>query len=788
MADKCKSATHCYLTKNSRQCVKPNPWVVFLRTHKGKYANKEDMLADYKADFQVKMQKRLSSVEDKTWSNKRKREEYQKILCRYFHEHMKKAGKNSPKNKEDMSVAIGKVLKKNRSTRASLSAIKKMNPSVSAAQVKKKKKALEQKKIKAKEALVKKQKKAKEALERKEKKAEDALAKKEKRRKEVLAKRAKKAKEASGNKEKKGRGSPVNKTRKLQVPKKKPPLALQRLEEDLRPSKKQVRFGAAGRGGRPRAPRALYEPSTGEKRRSPSKANPNRKKKTSVRSTIDNRVAVARQRARGREQATDKENQCNVIEFMKNVADPAKNQKGKYANTKGLLVAHGMGSGKTLTSLWVAKEYIAKNRVDFVNIIAPNVAVGEFIDSFERAGITPRMAGRIRVLTHDEFALNRKEREFKKSLVIVDEAHMFAGIKYDALVKCDVPYIMLLSGTPAPNTPCEIVPLINLLYKDKRLWWRTAKWDKKTTTLSDQKSFLKDKVSMYNIGSDHNYMRQRGMIQGGANQFPGYKVSTRKVKLSAQQNKAYLRLLKKIKKESHKEKMLHPFNARERVIVHTHPTGDPSSPGEVTPKVAKVAKDVVRQIRKTHSKVEKGTGRRKQGKSDAQRLLRGRILLYAYNVDVTINLEAEIRRLCDEKKITPRIALYNGDISTGDRADAKEAFNKGEIDLLIISKAGSVGLDLQCTSKVFMFDMCWNIPQMNQIIGRAIRFKSHHEPCEHDHVDVYIYRSVFATKQATKVFDHQVLVDAVKKWKRVAGMLENVMKPSSIKNSTVCAK
>lgn len=80
----------------------------------------------------------------------------------------------------------------------------------------------------------------------------------------------------------------------------------------------------------------------------------------------------------------------------------------------------------------------------------------------------------------------------------------------------------------------------------------------------------------------------------------------------------------------------------------------------------------------------------------------------------------------------------------------KEAFNNGETDLRIISKAGSVGLDLQCTSKVFVFDL-WDIPQMNQIIGRA----SHHVPCEHKHVDVYIYQSVFATIQAkgVKCFD-----------------------------------
>lgn len=66
---------------------------------------------------------------------------------------------------------------------------------------------------------------------------------------------------------------------------------------------------------------------------------------------------------------------------------------------------------------------IAKNRVDYVNILAPNVSVEEFIDSFEMAGTSPQMAGRIRVLAHDELALNRRDRTFSKSLVIVDEAH-----------------------------------------------------------------------------------------------------------------------------------------------------------------------------------------------------------------------------------------------------------------------------------------------------------------------------------------------------------------------------
>lgn len=63
-----------------------------------------------------------------------------------------------------------------------------------------------------------------------------------------------------------------------------------------------------------------------------------------------------------------------------------------------------------------------------------------------------------------------------------------------------------------------------------------------------------------------------------------------------------------------------------------------------------------------------------------------------------------------KEKIVPRIALYNGDTSGPERMRVKEAFNKGETDLLIITKAGSVGLDLQCPSKVIMYDLWWNIP------------------------------------------------------------------------------
>lgn len=653
---------------------------------------------------------------------------------------------------------------------------------------KKARKKMRKKEKKVKQALAEKEKKAMEDRKEAERKARKKLRKEEKKAKkalqEALDKKEREAKEAMKAMELKQK---EKRDKEESAKKKKMAKALARLKDSLKAPPKKVQLsGVAGGKGRAKKKRVLYDPSGGKKRSTPPPKKAKAAKKA-VLPTADLRFAMANDRKMGAEEVKDKENQCNVIEFMKNVADPSKNKKEMYKKTKGLLVAHGMGSGKTLTSLWVAKEYVQKGRVDFVNILAPNVSVGEFIGSFERAGVSPQMARKIRVLTHDEFTLNRKKREFGNCLVIVDEAHLFTKTKYAALEKLNAPYIMLLSGTPAPNTPSEIVPLINLLCINEKDKWTEAKWNHKATKVAEKIRFLKDKVSMYNIGSEHNYMGKRGALFKSANNFPGYKVTTRDVKLSQHQNDLYLALLKRIKKESNDAAGKYPFKRRERAIVDSkHGKKGKKGESKVTPKVARVAKDIVMEIKKTHKGKKGATGDKRQH--------RGRLLLYASHKKVTKCLMKEIKSLCREGKVdSPQIALYNGDTNDKDRLAIKNSFNNGDLDLLIISKAGSVGLDLQCTSKVFLYDLWWNIPQVNQIIGRAIRFRSHRKPpCEHEHVDVYIYRSKFATappgKGVERVFDHQVLLDADKKWTLVADMIENVMKPSAIKNVHSCKR
>ncbi|CAM9213352.1 unnamed protein product [Pylaiella littoralis] len=462
--------------------------------------------------------------------------------------------------------------------------------------------------------------------------------------------------------------------------------------------------------------------------------------------------------------------QQRVIDHMKKVADGFE-KGGGHHESKGLLVAHGMGSGKTLTALWVAKSFLSRARVSLVHIVAPNVAVAEFATSMKLAGITPTQAKQIKIVTHDGFASLKSGSRVKNSLVIVDEAHLFTKTKYLDLVKRDVRYLLLLSGTPCPNEPRDIVPIVNMLLRNKRNRWSTKTW--LNADERRQRAFLRDKVSVYNIGPTHNYIGYIGHSKRTIGPgYPDFRVNIVKVPLQTSQEKRYAALAKTREKKSAVSKNMYPFFSRERKIVNEyHKDIDCTMGVKATPKIMKVAADIVRSVKRSNN----GTNKRLEG---------GRILVYVHHYQTLTILKRAITTLCDAKQKEIVISEYNGDTSEHQRHKVKDAFNGGETDVLIVSQAGSVGLDLKCTSKVFMLDVYWNVPTMNQIIGRAIRTNSHDEKktgCRHNHVDVKIYISGFSKKyRRKKVYDDHILTQAEKKWSDVATMITSVMEKASI--------
>lgn len=87
--------------------------------------------------------------------------------------------------------------------------------------------------------------------------------------------------------------------------------------------------------------------------------------------------------------------------------------------------------------------------------------------------------------------------------------------------------------------------------------------------------------------------------------------------------------------------------------------------------------------------------------------------------------------------------IYTGQTSQKDRDRLVKQYNKGKIRQLLISGAGTEGLDLKGTKTVQITEPHWNTSKIKQTIGRAARYQSHeHLPENERKVDVRKYISV----------------------------------------------
>ncbi|KXS08875.1 hypothetical protein M427DRAFT_50241 [Gonapodya prolifera JEL478] len=77
------------------------------------------------------------------------------------------------------------------------------------------------------------------------------------------------------------------------------------------------------------------------------------------------------------------------------------------------------------------------------------------------------------------------------------------------------------------------------------------------------------------------------------------------------------------------------------------------------------------------------------------------------------------------------------------RAEIVANYNKDEIDVLFISNAGSEGLHLECTHAIILLEPQWNLEIMHQVVGRVVRYKSHAncKPGIEKQVEVYKLRA-----------------------------------------------
>jgi SNF2 family DNA or RNA helicase len=92
--------------------------------------------------------------------------------------------------------------------------------------------------------------------------------------------------------------------------------------------------------------------------------------------------------------------------------------------------------------------------------------------------------------------------------------------------------------------------------------------------------------------------------------------------------------------------------------------------------------------------------------------------------------------------------VFTGELDQNKKQQLVNDYNSGKLRALLVSSSGGEGLDLKGTRAVHIMEPHWNNPKLDQVVGRAVRYRSHSKlPEEERNVNVYKYVSVFPAEK-----------------------------------------
>ena len=399
----------------------------------------------------------------------------------------------------------------------------------------------------------------------------------------------------------------------------------------------------------------------------------------------------------------------------------------KLEHQKGLIVYHGLGSGKTLAGINAAENYGG----------AVVVTPASLRDNFRKELVKAKAKGKYDIYSYETFSKNPPD--LKDRMLLIDEGHRLRNSNTQRSQSAlesgkDAKKILLLTGTPIQNKPHEIAPLVNLVsgenifplsekaFNDKYIQTNIKRpgffgklFNVPTTKELKPKNLndFRNKASKY---VDHYSPKKDG--------YPTVETHSVDVPMSQDQQKTYLLLQKQMtpalryrlknslppsKSESNDLNVF--INASRQISNSAH--GFNRNSTEVSPKIQKVVDKV------------------SESKQPA--------LIYSNYIDSGVD------RISQElKKKDVSHDVFTGKLNDKEKKRIVDGYNSGKTQVLIVSSAGGEGLDLKGTRQVHVMEPHWNDPKIEQVIGRAARFKSHdHLPESDRNVQVFKYISTF---------------------------------------------
>lgn len=395
----------------------------------------------------------------------------------------------------------------------------------------------------------------------------------------------------------------------------------------------------------------------------------------------------------------------------------------------GIIVIHGTGTGKTLTAVTASQCFLDKNPGKKVIVVSPAALIHNFSKELENYANYKHFS-RYEFYSFSKF-LNKfyknglrdgppsnklcgKSNPLEKyrsvnlsgNMLIVDEAHNLRNMSSKktaaiALSSYTAAKRLILTATPFVNDVTDLIPLINMVYgktivcktrsgKVKHVIQRSVDGKLSSETISSLKKLLKDKIDFVTIGKQNK-------------DFPSRREYRIRVPMSMDFYKKYKALLESKEVNSLFFENPKRFYNGYRQLVNS--VGSDSGTNYYSMKIEKV-KPIINK---------------------------GKTILYTNWVNfgvVPVSIALENMGI--------KYKIISGSISQKERIQSVKDFNDNKLQVLILTKAGGEGLDLKEVRNVIIVDPPWNPAGLEQIIGRAIRYKSHvNLPESQRVVDIY---------------------------------------------------
>ena len=381
----------------------------------------------------------------------------------------------------------------------------------------------------------------------------------------------------------------------------------------------------------------------------------------------------------------------------------------------GLVVAHSVGSGKTLTAL-AAQDALGMN----ATAVMPAALRANYRKEMAKhqEGVSPTTD----IESLQGIALSGETTP--NALLIADESHRVrepSTKAYKALAANDAQKRLLLTGTPFYNHPADLAPLINLASGQRVMPTQRGEFEKKyVRDRMVQPGFFKSLrgvkpgvVTELNPGSKGELAAHLAKWvdyhPGSKEGFPTTAEENIEVPMDAEQLQVYDTMMKKapywvaakvkagLPPSKAESKELNAFLGAVRQVSNT--TGGFGGKTVHSPK-----------IQRAYEELEKEMAQNPEA----------RAVIYSNFLESGVH---PYRQLLQAHHVP--FGEFTGEQKPADRDQMVRDYNEGKLKALLLSSAGGEGLDLKKTSLMQLLEPHWNETRGDQVIGRGVRYHSH---------------------------------------------------------------